>query len=173
MTTSSGPARTPAWRDPAHLMARLRPGGLLLGIAGPPLHMVGDRRHRRAPEEEPPGAGRRPQQQPRRAREREQGHAVSRREVHAARGNGCDRRALAGGFGLGALIREHAAGLLDDREQLGRGAAMFPIDALATRLADAESTEQALSEVLDAMIAGGLPKILRVRGYVDALRGGL
>lgn len=26
---------------------------------------------------------------------------------------------------------------------------------------------------LDAMIAGGLPKILRVRGYVDALRGGL
>ncbi|MGY6570709.1 MAG: antitoxin Xre-like helix-turn-helix domain-containing protein [Salinarimonas sp.] len=26
---------------------------------------------------------------------------------------------------------------------------------------------------LDAMIAGGLPKILRVRGYVDALRGGV
>ncbi len=26
---------------------------------------------------------------------------------------------------------------------------------------------------IDAMIAGGLPKILRVRGYVDALRGGL
>lgn len=26
---------------------------------------------------------------------------------------------------------------------------------------------------LDAMIAGGLPKILRVRGYVDALRGGM
>ncbi len=26
---------------------------------------------------------------------------------------------------------------------------------------------------LDAMIAGGLPKILRVRQYVDALRGGL
>lgn len=25
---------------------------------------------------------------------------------------------------------------------------------------------------VDAMIAGGLPKILRVRGYVDALRGG-
>ena len=25
----------------------------------------------------------------------------------------------------------------------------------------------------DAMIAGGLPKILRVRGYVDALRGGV
>ncbi len=25
---------------------------------------------------------------------------------------------------------------------------------------------------IDAMIAGGLPKILRVRGYVDALRGG-
>ena len=25
---------------------------------------------------------------------------------------------------------------------------------------------------LDAMVAGGLPKILRVRGYVDALRGG-
>ncbi|MEM9248045.1 MAG: antitoxin Xre-like helix-turn-helix domain-containing protein [Pseudomonadota bacterium] len=26
---------------------------------------------------------------------------------------------------------------------------------------------------VDAMIAGGLPKILRVRGYVDALRGGV
>lgn len=26
---------------------------------------------------------------------------------------------------------------------------------------------------LDAMVAGGLPKILRVRGYVDALRGGV
>ena len=26
---------------------------------------------------------------------------------------------------------------------------------------------------VDAMIAGGLPKILRVRGYVDALRGGM
>lgn len=26
---------------------------------------------------------------------------------------------------------------------------------------------------LDAMMAGGLPKILRVRGYVDALRGGM
>lgn len=26
---------------------------------------------------------------------------------------------------------------------------------------------------IDAMIAGGLPKILRVRGYVDALRGGV
>jgi hypothetical protein len=26
---------------------------------------------------------------------------------------------------------------------------------------------------LDAMIAGGLPRILRVRGYVDALRGGM
>ena len=26
---------------------------------------------------------------------------------------------------------------------------------------------------LDAMIAGGLPKILRVRSYVDALRGGV
>lgn len=26
---------------------------------------------------------------------------------------------------------------------------------------------------LDAMIAGGLPRILRVRGYVDALRGGV
>lgn len=26
---------------------------------------------------------------------------------------------------------------------------------------------------LEAMIAGGLPKILRVRGYVDALRGGV
>ncbi|OJW19305.1 MAG: DUF2384 domain-containing protein [Rhodospirillales bacterium 69-11] len=26
---------------------------------------------------------------------------------------------------------------------------------------------------LDAMIAGGLPKILRVRGFVDALRGGV
>ncbi|MEM8812856.1 MAG: antitoxin Xre-like helix-turn-helix domain-containing protein [Pseudomonadota bacterium] len=26
---------------------------------------------------------------------------------------------------------------------------------------------------LDALIAGGLPKILRVRGYVDALRGGV
>lgn len=26
---------------------------------------------------------------------------------------------------------------------------------------------------LDAMIAGGLPKILRVRNYVDALRGGV
>jgi hypothetical protein len=25
----------------------------------------------------------------------------------------------------------------------------------------------------DAMIAGGLPRILRVRGYVDALRGGM
>jgi hypothetical protein len=25
---------------------------------------------------------------------------------------------------------------------------------------------------IDAMIAGGLPRILRVRGYVDALRGG-
>jgi uncharacterized protein (DUF2384 family) len=26
---------------------------------------------------------------------------------------------------------------------------------------------------VDAMIAGGLPKILRVRGYLDALRGGM
>ena len=26
---------------------------------------------------------------------------------------------------------------------------------------------------VDAMIAGGLPKILRVRSYVDALRGGV
>lgn len=26
---------------------------------------------------------------------------------------------------------------------------------------------------LDAMLSGGLPKILRVRGYVDALRGGV
>ena len=26
---------------------------------------------------------------------------------------------------------------------------------------------------VDAMIAGGLPKVLRVRGYVDALRGGV
>ncbi|GAB5509224.1 MAG: MbcA/ParS/Xre antitoxin family protein [Hyphomicrobiales bacterium] len=26
---------------------------------------------------------------------------------------------------------------------------------------------------LDAMIEGGLPKILRIRGYLDALRGGL
>ena len=26
---------------------------------------------------------------------------------------------------------------------------------------------------VDAMIAGGLPKILRVRGYMDALRGGV
>lgn len=26
---------------------------------------------------------------------------------------------------------------------------------------------------VDAMVAGGLPKILRVRGYVDALRGGV
>lgn len=26
---------------------------------------------------------------------------------------------------------------------------------------------------IDAMVAGGLPKILRVRGYVDALRGGV
>lgn len=26
---------------------------------------------------------------------------------------------------------------------------------------------------VDAMIAGGLPKILRVRGYLDALRGGV
>jgi hypothetical protein len=26
---------------------------------------------------------------------------------------------------------------------------------------------------IDAMIAGGLPKILRVRGYLDALRGGM
>jgi len=26
---------------------------------------------------------------------------------------------------------------------------------------------------VDAMIEGGLPKILRVRGYVDALRGGV
>jgi len=26
---------------------------------------------------------------------------------------------------------------------------------------------------VDAMIAGGLPRILRVRGYVDALRGGM
>lgn len=26
---------------------------------------------------------------------------------------------------------------------------------------------------VDAMIAGGLPKIVRVRGYVDALRGGV
>jgi hypothetical protein len=26
---------------------------------------------------------------------------------------------------------------------------------------------------IDAMIAGGLPKILRVRGYLDALRGGV
>jgi hypothetical protein len=26
---------------------------------------------------------------------------------------------------------------------------------------------------IDAMIAGGLPKILRVRAYVDALRGGM
>jgi len=26
---------------------------------------------------------------------------------------------------------------------------------------------------VDAMIAGGLPKILRVRAYVDALRGGV
>lgn len=29
------------------------------------------------------------------------------------------------------------------------------------------------AQPVDAMIAGGLPKILRVRGYVDALRGGM
>ncbi len=29
------------------------------------------------------------------------------------------------------------------------------------------------SRPVDAMIAGGLPKIMRVRGYMDALRGGV
>ena len=42
-------------------------------------------------------------------------------DLHAARGDGCDGRSLAVRFGFGALIREHGARLLDDREQLGRG----------------------------------------------------